>query len=63
MPRLIKALAVIVLLENDEENTENESVNNDETFKFDDGVKVGYDNTAMESSPVQINTLSVELVD
>lgn len=110
MPRLLKALAVIVLLiivgcsnstmEKDEGITENETANNyftgkikelisdgdraivhtkiggsegevivdftvnsNETYQVGDKVKVGYDGTIMESSPAQINTLSVELVD
>ncbi|MFJ8236022.1 hypothetical protein ACIQ34_09785 [Ureibacillus sp. NPDC094379] len=33
------------------------------SFKIGDRIKVGYDGTIMESSPVQIITLSVELVD
>ncbi len=39
------------------------SVNNDEIFHIGDKVKVGYNGTIMESSPAQIKTLSVELVD
>lgn len=39
------------------------SVNPTESFKIGDKIKVGYDGTIMESSPVQIITLSVELVD
>ena len=38
------------------------SVNNDETFQVGDKIKVGFDGI-LESSPAQINTLSVELVD
>src|SRR5699024_5082092 len=40
----------------------NLSVNNDETFQVNDKIKVGYDGVVMESSPAQINTISVELV-
>jgi|SRR5699024_10857190 len=39
------------------------SVNNTQTFKVGDKVKVGFDGTIKESNPAQINTLSVELVD
>src|SRR5690625_3372876 len=38
------------------------SVNSDEVFRVGDKVKVGYDGTVRESSPAQINTLSVELI-
>jgi len=41
----------------------NLSVNNDETFQVNDKVKVGYDGVVMESSPAQINTISVELIE
>ncbi|WP_062109868.1 DUF3221 domain-containing protein [Bacillus niameyensis] len=39
------------------------SVNNKQSFKVGDKVKVGFDGTVRESNPAQINTLSVELVD
>lgn len=39
------------------------SVNNDETFQIGDKIKVEFDGTILESSPAQINTLSVKLVD
>lgn len=41
----------------------NLSVNSDETYHVGDRVKVGYDGIIMESSPAQINTLFVELID
>ncbi|MBP1970926.1 hypothetical protein J2Z83_003062 [Virgibacillus natechei] len=39
------------------------SVNENETFQVYDKVKVGFDGVVMESTPAQINTLSVEIVD
>ncbi|HLQ98400.1 MAG TPA: DUF3221 domain-containing protein [Candidatus Dormibacteraeota bacterium] len=39
------------------------SVNEAETFRVGDKIKVGFDGTIKESNPAQINTLSVELVD
>lgn len=39
------------------------SVNNDETFRVGDKVRVGYNGTIMESNPAQIKTLSIELID
>ncbi len=39
------------------------SVNNKETFKVGDKIKVEFDGTVLESYPAQINTLSVELVE
>src|SRR5690625_5068990 len=38
------------------------SVNPDETFHVGDKIKVGYDGTIRETSPPQINTLTVEKV-
>jgi len=39
------------------------SVKNDEAFQVGDKVKVGYDGAIRESSPAQINTLSVDLIE
>jgi len=41
----------------------NLSVNPTETFQIGDKIKVEYDGTTMESFPLQINTLTVELVE
>lgn len=41
----------------------NLSVNKNETFQVGDKVKVGYDGVILESSPAQINTLSVERIE
>lgn len=39
------------------------SINNEGFFVEGDKIKVGYDGNVMESYPLQINTLSVELID
>jgi hypothetical protein len=41
----------------------NLSVNSQEMFQVGDKVKVGYDGTTMESSPLQIKTLTLEKVE
>jgi hypothetical protein len=41
----------------------NLTVNPDEVFQVGDKVKVGYDGTTMESSPLQIETLTLEKVE
>lgn len=41
----------------------NLSVNPTATFEIGDKVTVGYDGTTMESSPLQINTISIEILE
>jgi len=43
--------------------TINLTVNDDDTFQVGDKVKVGYDGTTMEISPITIKTLTLEKVE